>query len=116
MNPSQILLHPSHEREVMSPQACLASQQNVNVSQNATVLGEGFGEGFQTGLSPKNREKLSLFINTSPVPARVRAMRLRTRKGVVGRIYRDGSLAQNHPTMGGSLPEWHPSGVEHGIN
>lgn len=58
----------------------------LNPSQSFTIAGEGFGEGFKRSKYRKYKGKLSLSINTSPVPRHTRVMCIRTREGWWGRI------------------------------
>lgn len=93
MNPSPILPNPSPGGELFAMKSCPASHLRPNPSQSFPGAGEGFGEGFQRRFCLINRKKLSLFINTTPVPARTRAMRFRTRTRVWGMISGEGLIS-----------------------
>src|SRR5690606_19981243 len=102
MNPSPILPNPSPGGELFAMKSCPASHLRPNPSQSFTGAGEGFGEGFQRRFCLINRKKLSLSINTTPVPALARAMRFRTRTGAWGMISGEGLISDRpHPSIAG---------------
>jgi hypothetical protein len=54
-----------------------------NPSQCVTMRGDGLVTDFLRVKTPKYKEKISLFINTSPCHPHTRAMRIRTYEGAV---------------------------------
>lgn len=54
-----------------------------NPSQCVTMCGDGLVTDFLRVKTPRYKEKLSLFINTSPRQPHTRAMRIRTYEGAV---------------------------------